>query len=67
MTSAGEQEPEPCYSPQKALTDALTDWLEEFQSTDQPGGRVTLTFIFNIFFKIMPKKSLFFFLFFQLT
>lgn len=45
MTSAGEQEPEPCYSPQKALTLALTDWLEDFQSTDQPGGRVTQTFI----------------------
>lgn len=37
---AGEQEPEPCYSPQKALTLALTDWLEEFQSTDQPGAHV---------------------------
>uniref|UniRef100_UPI003AABEF67 protein O-GlcNAcase n=1 Tax=Centroberyx gerrardi TaxID=166262 RepID=UPI003AABEF67 len=26
------------YSPQKALTLALTDWLQEFLSTDQPGG-----------------------------
>ncbi|KAM4603453.1 protein O-GlcNAcase [Polymixia lowei] len=26
------------YSPHKALTLALTDWLQEFLSTDQPGG-----------------------------
>ncbi|XP_029353213.1 protein O-GlcNAcase [Echeneis naucrates] len=33
----GEEEQDP-YSPQKALTLALTDWLQEFQRTDQPGG-----------------------------
>ncbi|XP_045061206.1 protein O-GlcNAcase isoform X1 [Coregonus clupeaformis] len=27
-----------CYSPKRALTLALTDWLQEFLSTDQPGG-----------------------------
>ncbi|CAL8332246.1 unnamed protein product [Merluccius merluccius] len=26
------------YSPQKALSLALTDWLQEFLNTDQPGG-----------------------------
>ncbi|CAN9509923.1 unnamed protein product [Ophioblennius macclurei] len=35
----GDEEQDPCYSPQKALTLALTDWLEEFMTTDQPGGR----------------------------
>uniref|UniRef100_A0A3P9BMU6 protein O-GlcNAcase n=1 Tax=Maylandia zebra TaxID=106582 RepID=A0A3P9BMU6_9CICH len=35
----GDEEQDPCYSPQKALNLALTDWLEEFMSTDQPGGR----------------------------
>lgn len=34
----GDEEQDPCYSPQKALNLALTDWLEEFMSTDQPGG-----------------------------
>ncbi|XP_068448448.1 protein O-GlcNAcase [Clinocottus analis] len=34
-----DEEQDPCYSPQKALTLALTDWLQEFLSTDQPGGR----------------------------
>ncbi|XP_041641104.1 protein O-GlcNAcase [Cheilinus undulatus] len=34
----GEEEQDPNYSPQKALTLALTEWLEEFLSTDQPGG-----------------------------
>ncbi|XP_026159867.1 protein O-GlcNAcase isoform X1 [Mastacembelus armatus] len=34
----GDEEQDPCYSPQKALTLALTDWLQEFLSTDQPGG-----------------------------
>uniref|UniRef100_A0A3B4ASR8 protein O-GlcNAcase n=1 Tax=Periophthalmus magnuspinnatus TaxID=409849 RepID=A0A3B4ASR8_9GOBI len=29
---------DPCYSPQKALTVALTEWLQEFLNTDQPGG-----------------------------
>ncbi|KAF7661167.1 hypothetical protein LDENG_00267780 [Lucifuga dentata] len=33
-----DEEQDPCYSPQKALTLALTDWLQEFLSTDQPGG-----------------------------
>lgn len=28
----------PSFSPQRALTLALTDWLEELLSTDQPGG-----------------------------
>ncbi|CAL9700665.1 unnamed protein product [Knipowitschia caucasica] len=36
MTGEGDQDP--CYSPQKALTLALTEWLEEFLNTDQPGG-----------------------------
>ncbi|XP_077381486.1 protein O-GlcNAcase isoform X3 [Festucalex cinctus] len=31
----GDEEQDPCYSPHKALTLALTDWLEEFLSTDQ--------------------------------
>uniref|UniRef100_A0A4W6CA24 protein O-GlcNAcase n=1 Tax=Lates calcarifer TaxID=8187 RepID=A0A4W6CA24_LATCA len=35
----GDEEQDPCYSHQKALTLALTDWLQEFLSTDQPGGR----------------------------
>ncbi|XP_053711516.1 protein O-GlcNAcase-like isoform X2 [Synchiropus splendidus] len=35
----GDEEEDPCYSPQKALTLALTDWLQEFLLTDQP--RVT--------------------------
>ncbi|XP_035021216.2 protein O-GlcNAcase isoform X1 [Hippoglossus stenolepis] len=35
---AGDEEQDPCYSPNKALTLALTDWLQEFLSTDQPGG-----------------------------
>ncbi|XP_028262638.1 protein O-GlcNAcase [Parambassis ranga] len=34
----GDEEQDPSYSPQKALTLALTDWLQEFMSTDQPGG-----------------------------
>ncbi|XP_072240434.1 protein O-GlcNAcase [Leuresthes tenuis] len=34
----GEEEQDPCYSPHKALTLALSDWLQEFMSTDQPGG-----------------------------
>ncbi|XP_070712533.1 protein O-GlcNAcase isoform X2 [Pempheris klunzingeri] len=33
-----DEEQDPGYSPQKALTLALTDWLQEFLSTDQPGG-----------------------------
>lgn len=33
-----DEEQDPNYSPQKALTLALTEWLEEFLSTDQPGG-----------------------------
>lgn len=35
---AGEEDQDSCYSPQKALTLALTEWLEEFLNTDQPGG-----------------------------
>ncbi|XP_062243534.1 protein O-GlcNAcase isoform X1 [Platichthys flesus] len=35
---ADDVEQDPCYSPHKALTLALTDWLQEFLSTDQPGG-----------------------------
>uniref|UniRef100_A0A1A7Y9D0 protein O-GlcNAcase n=1 Tax=Iconisemion striatum TaxID=60296 RepID=A0A1A7Y9D0_9TELE len=35
---AAEEETDPCYSPQKALTLALSDWLQELTSTDQPGG-----------------------------
>nr|XP_020451682.1 protein O-GlcNAcase-like isoform X2 [Monopterus albus] len=34
----GDEEQDPCYSPQKALILALTDWLQEFLSTDQTGG-----------------------------
>ncbi|XP_034544839.1 protein O-GlcNAcase [Notolabrus celidotus] len=34
----GDEEQDLCYSPQKALTLALTDWLQEFLNTDQPGG-----------------------------
>ncbi|XP_047433938.1 protein O-GlcNAcase isoform X1 [Mugil cephalus] len=34
----GEEEQDPYYSPQKALTLALTDWLQEFMSKEQPGG-----------------------------
>lgn len=34
----GEEEQDP-YSPQKALTLALTDWLQEFLTWDPPGGR----------------------------
>ncbi|KAM7393828.1 hypothetical protein PAMP_020668 [Pampus punctatissimus] len=34
----GNEEQDSCYSPQEALTLALTDWLQEFLSTDQPGG-----------------------------
>ncbi|KAM4594557.1 protein O-GlcNAcase [Fundulus diaphanus] len=30
------------YSPQEALTLALSDWLQEFMSTDQPGGACRL-------------------------
>lgn len=33
-----EEEEDPCYSPQKALTLALTDWLQEFLISDHPGG-----------------------------
>lgn len=36
----GDEEQDPGYSPQKALTLALTDWLQEFLSTDQPGARL---------------------------
>lgn len=35
---AGEEDQDSCYSPQKALTLALTEWLEEFLNADQPGG-----------------------------
>lgn len=49
LASAGELEPESCYSPQKALTLALSDWLEEFQSADQPAGRETLYWISYIY------------------
>lgn len=41
LCSAGDEQ-EPGYSPQRALTLALTDWLQEFLSTDQPGGLVLL-------------------------
>ncbi|KAJ8001570.1 hypothetical protein DPEC_G00170850 [Dallia pectoralis] len=30
---------DPCYCPQRALTLALTDWLEVFLTPDKPGGR----------------------------
>lgn len=33
-----EEDQDPCYSPQKALNLALTEWLQEFLNTDQPGG-----------------------------
>ncbi|XP_029906070.1 protein O-GlcNAcase [Myripristis murdjan] len=33
-----DEEQDLCYSPQKALTLALTDWLQEFFNTDHPGG-----------------------------
>lgn len=33
-----DEEQDPGYNPQKALTLALTEWLQEFLSTDQPGG-----------------------------
>ncbi|XP_056891639.1 protein O-GlcNAcase isoform X2 [Takifugu flavidus] len=36
----GEEEQDPCYSPQKALTLALTDWLQEFLMADHPGGHL---------------------------
>ncbi|KAA8595172.1 hypothetical protein FQN60_012307 [Etheostoma spectabile] len=35
-----DEEQDPCYSPKKALTLALTDWLQEFLDTDQPGARL---------------------------
>ncbi|KAF1394836.1 hypothetical protein PFLUV_G00005270 [Perca fluviatilis] len=35
-----DEEHDPCYSPKKALTLALTDWLQEFLNTDQPGARL---------------------------
>ncbi|XP_029545634.1 protein O-GlcNAcase isoform X1 [Salmo trutta] len=38
MTGDDEAGSDPCYSPKRALTLALTDWLQEFLSTDQPGG-----------------------------
>ncbi|XP_037546165.1 protein O-GlcNAcase [Nematolebias whitei] len=34
----GEEESDPGYSPQKALTLALTDWLQEFMRPDQQRG-----------------------------
>ncbi|XP_076001459.1 protein O-GlcNAcase [Genypterus blacodes] len=37
-----EEEQDPGYSPQAALTQALTDWLQEFLNTDQPGGPARL-------------------------
>nr|XP_019939226.1 PREDICTED: protein O-GlcNAcase-like isoform X1 [Paralichthys olivaceus] len=37
---AGDEEQDPGYSPHKALTLALSDWLQEFLSTDQPGARL---------------------------
>uniref|UniRef100_A0A674CRK9 protein O-GlcNAcase n=1 Tax=Salmo trutta TaxID=8032 RepID=A0A674CRK9_SALTR len=37
MTGDDEAGSDPCYSPKRALTLALTDWLQEFLSTDQPG------------------------------
>ncbi|TNN30331.1 Protein O-GlcNAcase [Liparis tanakae] len=42
MKVSNDEEQDPCYSPQEALTLALTDWLQEFQSSDQPGGRESL-------------------------
>ncbi|XP_068177052.1 protein O-GlcNAcase [Antennarius striatus] len=36
----GDEGQDPCYRPQKALTLALIDWLQEFQSTDGPGARL---------------------------
>lgn len=36
----GDEEQDPCYSPQKALTLALTDWLQEFLCPNQPGARL---------------------------
>lgn len=33
-----EEDQDPCYNPQKALTLALTEWLQELLNTDQPGG-----------------------------
>nr|XP_046261582.1 protein O-GlcNAcase isoform X1 [Scatophagus argus] len=36
----GDEEQDACYSPQKALVLALTDWLQEFLSTKQPGVRL---------------------------
>ncbi|KAM3865431.1 protein O-GlcNAcase [Diretmus argenteus] len=33
-----DEEQDLSYCPHKALTFALTDWLQEFLSTDQPGG-----------------------------
>uniref|UniRef100_A0A3P9AC82 protein O-GlcNAcase n=1 Tax=Esox lucius TaxID=8010 RepID=A0A3P9AC82_ESOLU len=39
MTGDEEAGSDPCYSPQRALTLALTDWLEEFLTSDKPGGR----------------------------
>ncbi|CAK6973411.1 protein O-GlcNAcase [Scomber scombrus] len=35
----GDEGQDPRYSPEKALHLALTDWLQEFMSTDQPGAR----------------------------
>ncbi|KAE8300891.1 Protein O-GlcNAcase [Larimichthys crocea] len=35
----GDEKQDPCYSPEKALTLALTDWLQEFLSADQNGAR----------------------------
>ncbi|KAM6940409.1 protein O-GlcNAcase [Xenentodon cancila] len=34
----GDEDQDPCYSPHKALTLALSDWLQELMATDQPGG-----------------------------
>ncbi|KAM9856853.1 protein O-GlcNAcase [Aulostomus maculatus] len=36
----GDEEQDPGYSPQKALTLALTDWLQEFLSADQLGAHL---------------------------
>ncbi|TMS23901.1 hypothetical protein E3U43_009207 [Larimichthys crocea] len=35
----GDEKQDPWYSPEKALTLALTDWLQEFLSADQNGAR----------------------------